>query len=113
MYSLRRKGSRLASYDVTRCTWQAKSARSKDPRLVSTCLAAAHCCNEQSATAALADRPSCTIREERIEKAGPLGKAQVLNRELQGVEAQLREGAANGEQDAFTSYLLGLVMSDM
>jgi hypothetical protein len=42
-----------------------------------------------------------------------LGKAQVLNRELQGVEAQLREGAATGEQDAFTSYLLGLVMSDM
>jgi hypothetical protein len=52
------------------------------------------------------------VREERIEKAGVLGKADVKNAELDAIEASLREAAQQGSSDPFCDYLLGLVLAD-
>ncbi len=51
-------------------------------------------------------------REERIEKAGPLGKAEAQNKELDGVEQQLRAAAKLGAADGLCMYLLGVVYAE-
>ncbi len=51
-------------------------------------------------------------REERIEVAGALGKAQVLNSDLDALEHELEAAHRAGHADAFCLYLYGLILSD-
>lgn len=55
--------------------------------------------------------PSC-CREERVEASGALGKAQVMNKELDALETQLEAAQRAGSADAFCSYLYGLLLID-
>jgi hypothetical protein len=52
-------------------------------------------------------------RQERIEKSGPLGKADVANKELDLVEQQLR-GSMKASQppDGLCMYLLGVICAE-
>ncbi len=54
----------------------------------------------------------CVCREERIEKAGPLGNADAVNQELDQVEGELLAAEAQGLGDAFTLYLRALIQMD-
>lgn len=54
----------------------------------------------------------CCNREERIEKSGPLGKADVANRELDGVEKQLRAAVTGDQPDGLCMYLLGVICAE-
>ena len=51
-------------------------------------------------------------REERVEVAGALGKAQVLNKELSALEQELGAAHRAGTADAFLLYLYGVILSD-
>lgn len=52
-------------------------------------------------------------REERIEKSGPLGKADVANKELDGVEQQLRAAVKASQQpDGLCMYLLAIICAE-
>lgn len=51
-------------------------------------------------------------REERVEVAGALGKAQVLNKDLNALEHELGAAHRAGTTDAFCLYLYGLILSD-
>ena len=52
-------------------------------------------------------------RQERIEKSGPLGKADVASKELDLVEQQLR-GSMKASQppDGLCMYLLGVICAE-
>jgi hypothetical protein len=52
-------------------------------------------------------------RQERIEKSGPLGKADVANKELDLVEQQLQASMKAGQQpDGLCMYLLGVICAE-
>uniref|UniRef100_A0A061QKZ3 Anaphase-promoting complex subunit 8 n=1 Tax=Tetraselmis sp. GSL018 TaxID=582737 RepID=A0A061QKZ3_9CHLO len=50
--------------------------------------------------------------EERIEKSGPLGKADASNTELEGLELELQREYEQGTADGFSLYVYGLVLID-
>ncbi len=52
------------------------------------------------------------LREERVEVAGALGKAQVLNKDLNALEQELGAAHRAGTADAFCLYLYGLILAD-
>ena len=52
------------------------------------------------------------FREERTEVAGELGKAQVLNTDLDALEHELEAAHRARRADAFCLYLYGLILSD-
>jgi hypothetical protein len=51
-------------------------------------------------------------REETVEVAGALGKADVCNRMLITLDRELEELFEAGEADAFILYVYGLVLAD-
>eukprot|EP01018_Ginkgo_biloba_P038683 Gb_03388 [translate_table: standard] len=50
--------------------------------------------------------------EETVELAGPLGKKDAVNSELVGLEQELSTHHKNGTLDAFSTYLLGIVLRE-
>ncbi|KAF6159826.1 hypothetical protein GIB67_032910 [Kingdonia uniflora] len=50
--------------------------------------------------------------EEMIELEGPLGKSDVINRELVTLEAQLSKNRKNGTIDSFGFYLYGIILKE-
>lgn len=56
--------------------------------------------------------PGALIRDARVEQGGPLGRVDVSNQELDGIEAALSAVLQAGGGDAFCWYLYGLVQLD-
>lgn len=53
-----------------------------------------------------------TVREERVENGGPLGKEDVNNKDIETVETELSNARQQGTADPFALYLYGLVLID-
>ena len=110
----RSQAARQCFCDATQHTWPERSASSAHVIAV-----LALCCTWDLTGAPESHSRSCcdlcaagVLREERIEVAGALGKAQVLNKDLNALEQELGAAHRAGTADAFCLYLYGLILTD-